>query len=64
MPERVLEHVGDPGAALDRLDVPRERDQVAPVALLGEQLSRARGIALFERSAETLQPFVDLGGRW
>jgi hypothetical protein len=59
--ERVLEHVLDAAGPLDRLDVPGERDQIAPVALGREQLGGAGGVTAPQRLVETREPLVDLG---
>ncbi len=60
--ERVLEHVADAVAALDGLDVPGERDEVAPEAVVGEQLGGGGGVARGQRLLEAREPLVDLGG--
>ena len=60
--ERVLEQVAHAVRALDRLDVPRERDEVAPQAVVAEELARRARIAARQRLAEARQPAVDLGG--
>ena len=53
------EQVGDPVAALDGLDVPGERDEVAPEAGRGEQARRALGVPGGERGLEVGQPPLD-----
>ena len=50
-----------PSRPFDGRDVPREGDEVAPVARLAEQLGRGRGVALGQRLVELRQPLVDLG---
>ncbi len=60
--QRGLEHVRDAVASLDRPDVPREGDEVAPVALGGEQLRRGGGVAGLQRAVEALQPLGHLRG--
>jgi hypothetical protein len=58
--ERVLEHVANSRRPLDGLDVPGERDQIAPEAVLAEQLRRSRGIAAGQRVVEARQPLIHL----
>src|SRR6516164_8740618 len=53
---RRLEHLGDGGPSLGRLDVPGEGDEVAPIALLGEQRGRALGVLALQRIAEPRKP--------
>ena len=62
--EPVLEQVGDALRPLDGLDVPREGDEVAPVAVVGEELRGGRRVAGGERRLEARQPVVDLAARW
>ena len=60
--ERVVEQVLHALGAFDRLDVPGERDEVAPEAGLQEQLRCGLGVAAREGLLEARQPLVDLGG--
>src|SRR3954454_20803889 len=60
--ERGVEHRPDAVPALDRLDVPRECDEVAPVAVVAEQIGRGGGVALCQRILEAREPRIDLGG--
>ena len=60
--ERLAEHVLDAVAALDRLEVPGERDEVAPEAVLEEQRGGGRGVARGQRLVEAREPLVDRGG--
>jgi len=62
VPERVIEHVLDARGTLDGLDVPGERDEVAPEAVVCEELRRGGAVAFGQRVCETRQPLVDLGG--
>ena len=55
--ERAIEHGGDRLAALGRLDVPGEGDEVAPIALLREHAGRALDIPALERFSEDGEPF-------
>ena len=48
-----------PRSALDGLDVPGERDEVAPVALVGEQFCGSRHVASRHRVLELRQPRRD-----
>ena len=61
--ERVVEHVLDAGRPLDGLEVPRERDEVAPVAVVEEQLGGGRAVTRGQRLVEAREPLLDLGGR-
>ncbi len=61
--ERRLEHVLDALRPLDGLEVPREGDEVAPVAVVEEQLGRRRGVTARERVLEAREPLVHLDGR-
>ena len=57
--EAFAEHVGDLVAALDGLDVPGERDQVAPEAVGGELRDRAIDVAGGQRRLEIGEPGGD-----
>jgi len=54
--QRGLQHVGDRRAALGRLDVPGEGDEVAPVAFRVEQSGGGLRIALAQRGVESGEP--------
>ena len=54
--ERRPEHFGDCGFALRRPDVPGERQEVAPVTIVGEQGERAGDVAAGQGIAETGEP--------
>ncbi len=56
------EHVGDAVAPLHGPDVPRERDEVAPVALGGEQVGRGGGVTRLQGAVEALEPLLHLRG--
>src|SRR3954447_20880082 len=60
--ERGVEHRLHAVPALDRLEVPRERDEVAPVAVVAEQIGRGGGVALCQCVLEAREPRIDLGG--
>src|SRR3954447_6716550 len=60
--ERGVEHRPDAVPALDRLEVPGECDEVAPVAVVAEQIGRGGGVALCQRILEAREPRIDLGG--
>jgi len=53
------EHVGDLLVALDGLDVPGERDEVAPQAVVGEQPRSRVDIAGAEGGVERVEPGLD-----
>ena len=55
----LAEHVGNLVAALDGLDVPGERDQVAPEAVGGELGHHAVDVAGGQRGLEIGEPGVD-----
>ena len=57
--EAFAEHVGDAVAALDGLDVPGERDEVAPEAVGGELRDRAVDVARGQRRLEVGEPGGD-----
>ncbi len=59
--EHRVQQVGDLVGALDRLDVPGERDQVPPVALVGEQRHRGLDVAGRQRVLEGGHPLLDAG---
>src|SRR6185295_10064524 len=58
VPERGLKHRLYAVPALDRLEVPRERDQVAPVAVVAEELGRCGGVALRQCVLEAREPRI------
>jgi hypothetical protein len=61
---RCPQQVGHPVAVLDRLEVPGECDEVAPVAGRGEQARRALDVSGGQRGLEVGQPALDpLAGR-
>ena len=63
--ERVLQQVGDALAALDGLEVPGERHQVAPVRLGGEHPGRGGDVTRLQCGLEVGEPAVRgvVGGR-
>jgi hypothetical protein len=61
--QRALEQAADAGRPLHRDDVPAERDQVAPEALVGEQPGRALDVPLLQSLAELGEPAVGRGQR-
>ena len=61
--ERGPEQVGDAGGSLDRRDVPGERHEVPPEALVGEHRRRPLDVARGERLLEFVQPRIGPDGR-
>ena len=61
VPEREVEHVADLVRALDGLDVPRERDQVAPERLVVEQRGGGFAVARGQGVVELGQPLIGFG---
>jgi hypothetical protein len=59
--ERVIEHVLDALPPLHRLDVPGERDEIAPEAVDRKELRRRGRVTLRQGLVEPRQPRVDLG---
>ena len=57
----VGEHVSDAVSPLHGPDVPRERNEVAPVALGGEQVGRGGGVTRLQSGVEALEPMLHLG---
>ena len=63
--KRVLEHVPHTGPPLNSNDVPRERNQIPPIALLAKQLGGGGAISPRQDLIETRQPLLDLRhDRW
>ena len=60
LPGRVLDQVGDALAPLHGLEVPREGDEVAPVAVGGEERRGRRCVVVGERRLERAEPALDL----
>ncbi|MCY1229600.1 hypothetical protein D9M72_419690 [compost metagenome] len=57
-----IKHVAHLIPALDRLDIPGEGDEVAPVAFLGEELGCIVDAAGFERVAKGIKQRLNAGG--
>jgi hypothetical protein len=57
--EPFTEHVGDAVPALDRLEVPGERDEIAPEAADGEHAGNTRNVPVDQGVLELRQPGVD-----
>ena len=62
--ERLLQHRGNVVAAFDGLDVPGERDEIAPVAVLAEQLHGLVDVLFGDGGFKLLQPGLDGLGRF
>ena len=54
--ELAAEHVSDALPALERRDVPGERNQIAPIGLLGEHRRRAVNVSCVQGRLEVAQP--------